>query len=146
MSVSEEDLYNEHVMDHYHDPFHLGPCPHCTHAHQDDSPLCGDAIRIELKIEPSEQISDAYFTDLKPVLMENKNEKSCCISRAAASMLVEYMEGKSVAEARQFTAEDMLKLFGPKLTPNRQKCCLLSWRVLQSALFSPLEPPAHEHP
>ena len=39
--------------------------------------------------------------------------------------------------SRQFTAEDMLRLFGAKLTPNRQKCCLLSWRVLQSAIYSP---------
>ena len=37
-----------------------------------------------------------------------------------------------------FTADDMLRLFGAKLTPNRQKCCLLSWRVLQSAIYSPV--------
>jgi nitrogen fixation NifU-like protein len=24
------------------------------------------------------------------------------------------------------------------LTPNRQKCCLLSWKVLQTAVFSPI--------
>jgi len=32
----------------------------------------------------------------------------------------------------------MLALFGAKLTPNRQKCCLLSWRVLQQAIYSPM--------
>jgi hypothetical protein len=31
----------------------------------------------------------------------------------------------------------MLALFRAKLTPNRQKCCLLSWRVVQGAIFSP---------
>ena len=35
------------------------------------------------------------------------------------------------------TADDMLQLFGARLTPNRQKCCLLSWRVLQQAIYSP---------
>jgi nitrogen fixation protein NifU and related proteins len=30
-------------------------------------------------------------------------------------------------------------LFGARLTPNRQKCCLLSWRVLQAAIFSPVK-------
>jgi nitrogen fixation NifU-like protein len=33
----------------------------------------------------------------------------------------------------------MLELFRAKLTPNRQKCCLLSWRVLQSAVHSPID-------
>ena len=37
------------------------------------------------------------------------------------------------------TAKDMLKLFGARLTPTRQKCCLLPWRVLQSAIYSPAD-------
>jgi nitrogen fixation NifU-like protein len=40
---------------------------------------------------------------------------------------------------KQFTADQMLELFGARLTPNRQKCCLLPWRVLQSAIYSPTE-------
>jgi nitrogen fixation NifU-like protein len=55
-------------------------------------------------------------------------------------MLIEKIEGKTLEEVHAFTAEEMLNLFGPKLTPNRQKCCLLSWRVLQSAVHSPLDP------
>jgi nitrogen fixation NifU-like protein len=53
-------------------------------------------------------------------------------------MLVEHVEGKPLDEVKRFSAEDMLKLFGAKLTPNRQKCCLLSWRVLQQALYAPV--------
>ena len=53
-------------------------------------------------------------------------------------MLIEKVEGMTVEEAKEFGANQMLELFGPKLTPNRQKCCLLSWRVLQSALHSPI--------
>jgi nitrogen fixation protein NifU and related proteins len=63
----------------------------------------------------------------------------CCISQAAASMLVENITGKLVGELKEFSTKDMLELFGARLTPNRQKCCLLSWRVLQQALYSPLE-------
>ncbi len=40
----------------------------------------------------------------------------------------------------------MLGLFGAKLTPNRQKCCLLSWRALQSAIYSPLADAGDEPP
>jgi nitrogen fixation NifU-like protein len=53
-------------------------------------------------------------------------------------MLLESMLGKSVEDVKQFSAEDMLGLYGARLTPNRQKCCLLPWRVLQSAVHSPV--------
>ena len=53
-------------------------------------------------------------------------------------MLMEQIEGKTVDELKDFTAGEMLELFGPKLTPNRQKCCLLSWRVVQAAVHSPV--------
>ena len=53
--------------------------------------------------------------------------------------LLERFDGKHVDEIKQFSAEDMLELFGARLTPNRQKCCLLSWRVLQAAAYSPVE-------
>ena len=64
----------------------------------------------------------------------------CCISQAAASMLVEHFDGSTVEDIKKFTANDMLELFGVRLTPNRQKCCLLPWRVLQSAIYSPVDP------
>ncbi len=63
----------------------------------------------------------------------------CCISQASASMLMEKIEGLTVEELKQFTAQDMLELFGARLTPNRQKCCLLSWRVVQAAVHAPLD-------
>jgi nitrogen fixation protein NifU and related proteins len=53
-------------------------------------------------------------------------------------MLLEAIHGKTIDEVKAFSAEDMLKLYGARLTPNRQKCCLLSWRVIQEAVHSPL--------
>ena len=53
-------------------------------------------------------------------------------------MLLERMHSKTVDDVKRFSAEDMLKLYGARLTPNRQKCCLLSWKVLQSAVHSPV--------
>jgi nitrogen fixation NifU-like protein len=127
MSLDEEELYQEHILDHYEDPFHRGHLPAATHAHEDNNPLCGDVVRIELELDPAGKIRDAYFSG-----------QGCVISQASASMLLEKMQGKTVDEAKQFSAEDMLKLYGARLTPNRQKCCLLSWKVLQSAVHSPI--------
>ncbi len=127
MSARDEDIYQEHVLDHFEQPYHRGNCPSATHRAEDDNPLCGDQIALELQIAPDGRICEAWFQG-----------EGCCISQSAASMLVEAIEGKSRDEAQAVSANDMLTLFGPKLTPNRQKCCLLCWRVLQSALYSPV--------
>ncbi|MCP4190551.1 MAG: iron-sulfur cluster assembly scaffold protein [Planctomycetaceae bacterium] len=128
MTINEEELYQDHVLDHYEDPYHRGDCEGATHAHEDDNPLCGDVVRIELQLDEEEKIKDVWF-----------DGDGCCISQASASMLIEQMNGKWVDDVKNFTAEQMLDLFGARLTPNRQKCCLLPWRVLQSAVFAPLD-------
>ncbi|TWT55162.1 NifU-like protein [Rubripirellula amarantea] len=127
MSGSEQDIYEEHVLDHYEDPYHRGALATATHAHEAKNPLCGDVIHVDLKLSDDGKIEEAWF-----------DGEGCVISQASASMLIEKIEGKTLEEAQAFTAQEMLDLFGPKLTPNRQKCCLLSWRVLQSAVHSPV--------
>lgn len=98
----------------------------CTHVHQDTNPLCGDVIRLELQVDDKGTLKEVYF-----------NGDGCCISQAAASMLVEKFDGKPIEEVKKFTAKDMLELFGVRLTPNRQKCCLLPWRVAGRRRFAP---------
>jgi len=124
---SDEEIYQDHILDHYEDPFHRGHLKTATHAHEDKNPLCGDVVRIELDLEEAGKIRNLFF-----------DGQGCIISQASASMLLEEMFGKTVEDIKEFSAEDMLKLYGPRLTPNRQKCCLLSWKVLQSAVHSPV--------
>lgn len=125
-----DDIYQERILDHHEQPYHRGTSPRPTHAHEDDNPLCGDFIHVDLTIDPAGRIQEAWFRG-----------DGCCISQAAASMLMEAIEGLSADDLKRFTAEQMLELFGPKLTPNRQKCCLLAWRVVQAALYSPVAGP-----
>jgi nitrogen fixation NifU-like protein len=126
-AADNDEIYQEHILDHYDDPYHRGHAAHPTHAHEDDNPLCGDEVRIELAINPQGKISEAYF-----------DGDGCCISQAAASMLVEHVDGRDVDFVKNMSADDMLRLFGARLTPNRQKCCLLSWKVLKQAIYSPI--------
>ncbi len=128
MQTNEEEIYQEHILDHYEDPFHSGYLPDATHIHEEDNPLCGDVVRIELKLAADGAIEDGYFTG-----------KGCVISQASASMLLEEIVGKTIDDVKKFSAEKMLALYGPRLTPNRQKCCLLSWKVLQSAVHAPCQ-------
>ena len=126
--ANDQDIYEEHVLDHYEDPYHRGTLENATHEDEGKNPLCGDVIEISLRLHNDGRVSEAWF-----------DGEGCVISQASASMLIEKIEGKTIDEIREFSANEMLDLFGPKLTPNRQKCCLLSWRVLQSALHSPVD-------
>ena len=99
MAFSEqEDIYQEHILDHYEDPYHRGSCEGATHRHEDDNPLCGDVVEIELRLGDDGRVEEAWFQG-----------EGCCISQAAASMLVEKIEGKALEELKQLTADQMLE-------------------------------------
>lgn len=127
MAEDQEDIYEQHVMRHFEEPYHRGTTARATHRHRMDNPLCGDSVQIELVITERGRIHEAWF-----------EAAGCCTSQAAASMITEHLEGKLVADAQAFSARDMLKLFGAPLTAQRQQCCLLSWKAWQVVVHSPV--------
>jgi nitrogen fixation NifU-like protein len=127
-------LYQDRILDHYEQPFHRGACPFATHCHEATNPLCGDRIRVELRVNSDGQIEDAYFQG-----------EGCCVSQSAASILMEHCQGKTLAALRSLEPQGMLELFAAPLTITRQKCCLLAWRVLQAAMVCPHAPKQQEH-
>jgi nitrogen fixation NifU-like protein len=82
---------------------------------------------MELRVNEEEQIEDAFFEG-----------DGCCVSQAAASMLVEHVQGMTLKEVRALGPEQMLSLFGAPLTITRKQCCLLPWRVMQIAIACPI--------
>lgn len=121
------ESYADHVIDHFEDPYHAGACERPTHRLRRDNPMCGDWSQIELAVDCQGTIREAWF-----------DGQGCMVSQAAASLLVERIEGMRLEEAKRFSAAAMLQLFGPGLAPARQKCCLLPWRALQGAIDCPL--------
>jgi nitrogen fixation NifU-like protein len=70
-------------------------------------------------------VTDAYF-----------DGTGCAISQAAASILCEQVEGKNIEELRGMQAQEMLDLLQVPLTATRQKCGLLSFKILKTMLYS----------
>lgn len=129
MSDGLDDIYDDHVLDHFESPYHKGhlPCPTCTHSER--NPICGDQLTLELQIADG-KVQQAFF-----------DGKGCAISQAAASMLCEHVEGRPVAELRDMPAKAMLDILKVPLTPSRQKCGLLGFKVLKTMLYSLEQPP-----
>ncbi len=130
MSDRLDDIYDDHILDHFESPYHKGhlPCPSC--AHSERNPICGDQLTLELQIADG-KVQQAFF-----------DGKGCAISQAAASMLCEHVEGRAVEELRNMPAKQMLDILNVPLTPSRQKCGLLGFKVLKTMLYSLDEPPA----
>lgn len=120
-----EDIYQEHILDHFESPYHKGHLSNPTCCHRDKNPLCGDVVELQIRIDEQERVSEAYFEG-----------KGCAISQAAASILCEQIEGKTVAELQQMQAVEMLDLLKVPLTASRQKCGLLAFRVLKTMLYA----------
>ena len=131
-----DTFYREHILDYYRDPTYKGRLDDATVSREESNPLCGDVIRIDLKIEGG-RIADARYAG-----------RGCAISQAAAAMLLEQVVGKPLAEAGGFTRDELFELIGVPLSPARMKCALLSLGVLRAGLAeatgAPSSAPADE--
>ena len=90
------DYYREYILDHYRNPRNYGKLEQPTVHAEDSNPLCGDQLGIDLLIE-GDRISEVRFKG-----------RGCAISQAAASMLSEMIEGKSVEEVVHLGKDDIL--------------------------------------
>jgi nitrogen fixation NifU-like protein len=120
-----EDLYREHILDHYENPRYQGEIAGADFSREESNPLCGDHIRIDVKLsEDKSRIAQAGFTG-----------DGCIISQAAASMLLEDVMGKPLDEVERIEPQHMLDLIGARLTANRVKCALLALKALKTGVM-----------
>ena len=120
-----DELYDDHILAHFESPYHKGRLSQPTIAHEDENPLCGDHVHLELLVDADNRVREAWF-----------DGRGCAISQASASILTQEIEGKSLDELRGFQAADMLKLLQVRLTASRQKCGLLPFKVLKTMVYS----------
>ena len=118
-SDSDEQFYREYILDHYKNPRNYGRLESPTLSHEEDNPLCGDIIGIDLAVEDG-SIADVRF-----------HGRGCAISQASASLLTERLKGLSLEEARKISKEDVFEDLGIDISPARIKCALLSLKVLK---------------
>jgi nitrogen fixation NifU-like protein len=119
-----DDLYRELIIDRYKNPQYRGSLNPHDIAFEDDNPLCGDHIRVELRVDKNGVIQDAAF-----------DGHGCAISQASADLLMESVVGKSVEDVKAMSKDDLLSILGLELGPVRLKCALLSLKVLKAGVY-----------
>jgi len=133
-------LYQQLILEHYRTPRNKAELPEKTVEIHMANPVCGDEIRLQLRIEDG-RIEEAKFVG-----------QGCSISQAAVSMMTSKLEGRTLDEAdalaQRFTdlmkgddeaakdrdLGDLRALAGVSKFPVRIKCALLGFDALQEAL------------
>ncbi len=119
-----DDLYREVIIERYKNPLYKGELEPCDIRFEDENPLCGDHIRIDLRVDDQNRVTEAAFSG-----------HGCAISQASADLLLESIIGKNLDEVKALTKEDVLDLLGIELGPVRLKCALLSLKVLKAGVY-----------
>jgi len=119
-----DDLYREIIIERYKNPAYRGTLDPHDISFEDENPLCGDHIRIDVRLDADQRISEAMFSG-----------HGCAISQASADLLLESIQGKTIEEVKALGKQDILDLLGIDLGPVRLKCALLSLKVLKAGAY-----------
>lgn len=119
-----DDLYREVIIDRYKNPVYRGSLEPNDISFEDENPLCGDHIRIDLRIDEQGQVAEGAFSG-----------HGCAISLASADLLLESIIGKTIDEVKALTKQDILDNLGIELGPVRLKCALLPLKVLKAGVY-----------
>ncbi len=119
-----DDLYREVIIEHYKNPGYRGNLDPNDITFEDENPLCGDHIKIDLRVGEDGRVSEAAF-----------DGHGCAISQASADLLLESIIGKDLETVKKVTKTDLMDLLGIELGPVRLKCALLPLKILKAGVY-----------
>ena len=93
-----DELYQEIILDHNRRPRNFGPLESATHDAEGHNPLCGDEVKIHLRVQ-DDKVAEIRFEG-----------QGCAISQSSASLMTEALLGRPVEEARAIYAKMMILL------------------------------------
>jgi len=115
--------YSAVVLEHFRRPRNRGSLAEPTMAQEGVNPLCGDRVKIELRIEGN-TVREARFS-----------ANACAICVASASILTELVQGAPLAEVETLTVDDLLGSLKAEIPPARVQCVRLPLTVLHTGLM-----------
>jgi nitrogen fixation protein NifU and related proteins len=116
------NLYQDHILDHYHNPRQFGLLKDPTHRASALNPTCGDKLTLSLFVENGTIIRVGF------------EGEGCAISLASASILYDSLFGLKVDDVLKVEPSHVLSITGLTVSVGRMKCALLSLETLKKTI------------
>lgn len=114
--------YIELIVDHYERPRHMGPLADPDVVTTGTNPGCGDVVIVYLRVSGEDRQVTLSFEG-----------QGCTISQAAASMVMEMMQGWTLDQIEAASAESVAKLLGSDIAAARPRCATLALDMVKEA-------------
>lgn len=112
--------YIEFLLDHFNNPRNKGSIQDPDILVNGGNPGCGDVVTLYVKLDQQDRISDIRFEG-----------HGCTISMAAASLLTELVEGKTLEQVRHMDYAELIDTLGREVVESRLRCATLAMDTLQ---------------
>jgi nitrogen fixation NifU-like protein len=116
-------VYTDKILEHARRPRKFGRAIDPNVRFEELNPLCGDRIRVEIRLADGGQILEARFSG-----------EMCAIAKGSASILFESLEGRTIAVAMAISDAEILANLEGAIPKNRIQCALLPISALRSAV------------
>jgi len=93
-------MYSEAVIDHFQNPRNVGTLDAATAVVSVENPVCGDILELSARMETG-RIAESRF-----------RTRGCVTALACSSLLTELLSGKTPAEVRSITPEQISDALG----------------------------------
>ena len=115
-------MYSDKVMDHFEHPRNVGVIEDADGVGTVGNPVCGDVMKMYLKIDENEVITDVKFKTF-----------GCASAIATSSMATEMIKGKTVDEALELTNKAVAEALDG-LPPVKMHCSVLAEEAVKAAI------------
>lgn len=115
-------MYSEKVIEHFSNPRNVGEIENADGIGQVGNPVCGDIMKIYLKIE-NEKIVNVKFKTF-----------GCGAAIATSSIATELIKGKSIEEALALTNQAVIEALDG-LPPAKIHCSVLAEEAVKVAIL-----------
>ncbi len=111
----------EFILDHYNHPRNKGPLEAPDIMVNGGNPGCGDVVTIYVQVDDQDRIQSVSFEG-----------QGCTISMAAASVMTELVQGKTLEQVREMEYDALIELLGREVVESRLRCATLAIDTLQA--------------
>jgi nitrogen fixation NifU-like protein len=115
-------MYQGKILDHAKNPRNWGVLEPADYSHEDAGTVCGDEVRIDIRVKGDRVAEVAY------------SGRGCAVSQASASVLTELLANMALDDVKALSEDDLLSAIGVPIGPARRECALLALSVLRAGV------------